>query len=442
MEEIVSQQKHYWKEIILLLATVILLSIFAELFFRIYYWQSGKIVAADDVELCFKDMKNPKNYLSVSPDNFAFSNDFDEHPLIGVVPKKNTTARFGKILQFSKLDNKGKLGHSLVYNLDYHNSQGLTNIKEFSLQKPNSIVKRIALFGDSFACGAEEPLKFNIGYVLEELVPNIEVLNFCVNGYGVDTAYARYVLESRQYSPDVIIFAVIVDDLKRVYDCPLFRPNLIISNNSLVIGERQWRSLKDFYSNYSLPKYESYFVKHILKVFDEHTKTRRKLNDGFELFKIMVDELKRKTNDENSTLIIAPLLQENPSALEIDVYNKMIELLEEKGVIFIDSVAYLNSQKKIYNNQSFYYIRAKDKLSHFSIIGNAVFAHGLKKTLESANIIQPLPDYFFANFADFGFLYFVPEDLISQANGEISLLPAFVTKDGAYGHRINLSLKN
>jgi len=434
-------KKSHKKEIILLLATLILVFVFGEVFFRFYYWSSGKIIAADDTELCFKEMKNPKSYSSVSP-NVVFRNEFDEHPLIGIVPRKNSTTHFGKILQFSRTDPEGKLGPSLVYTPDYHNSQGLTNIENFSLQKPSNISKRIALFGDSFTCGAEQPLRFNMNYILKELVHDIEVLNFCVIGYGIDTMYARYVVESKPYNSDIVIFNVLVDDLRRAYGCPLFRPNLTISNGHLVIGPRKWDSLKDFYFNYSSPKYESYFIKHLLWTFNQHKIIQKDSDKGFKLFKVMVDELKIQTSEHNATLVIIPLLQENPSELETEIYGKIIELLKEKNVIFMDSLMYLASQKRTYNNQSLYYTRAKDKFSHFSQIGNAVFAQGLKKTLEDANLLQKTPNYFFANFQDFAFLYFIPEDLEMQIRGQIRILPAFITKNGSHSNSFNLSTKN
>lgn len=421
----VQKSKNYKKEIILLLVTIILLLIIGELFFRFYYLHNNKPIASDENELCFKHMKTKNDYVSVTENSVTFREDFEEDALIGIVPKKNYASKLGKLVAVA--DKKIKL--SLVYAANYHNSQSLTNLEEFTVEKPKTVSKRIALFGDSFTCGAEMPLKFNMNYVLKEMMPDLEILNFCVIGYGIDTMYARYVLESKQYKPDVVIFNILVDDLRRAYGCPLFRPNLIISNNNLIIGQRKWASLTDFYFNYSLPKYESYFMKHVLYVIDQNTRLKKANEHGFELFKVMVDKLKIQTIEQNATLIITPLLEENPQQYDVELYKKMIDILKERNVTFMDSKEYLSAQKKAYNNQSFYYIRNKDKFAHFSAIGNAVFAQGLRHVMENLRIIQKTPDYYFANFKDDDFVYFIPENLEMQMQGQIRAVPAFDARE-------------
>lgn len=408
------------KEIVLLITTLIILFVLGEIFFRIYYYWSDKPIAADNTELCFKEMKNPNNYNSTNPDTFRYRSEWDEDEIIGLVPRKNH--RDGQILGFQAEDTK-KWRYAFNYGAQFHNSQGLTNVEEFSLKKPANTT-RIAVFGDSYTCGAEEPLKLNVASVLKELVPNIEVLNFCMIGHGIDHMYARYVLESKQYSPDVVMFIVLVDDLKRASDCPLFRPNITISNGRLIIGQRKWKSLKEFYNNYAPPKYESYLIKHVLWVYDTHTRYKRAIDKGFELFKTMLDELKIQTKEQNVTLVVVPLLEQEPNGIEIGTYKKMMNLIKEKKLLALDSVGYLYSLRSTYGNQSFYYIREQDHYKHFSQTGNAVFAQGLKILLERAGKIPKTPNYYFANF-DENFLYLIPQDFGKQAKGQLRVLLPF-----------------
>lgn len=415
------------KEIILLIITLTILLILGELFFREYYLFLGKPVAANNDELCFKQMKLPQSYLSVSTEDFRYKPEWDEHPLIGLIPSKDFQYGVSTSLTINN-----QIVPSKIYAAQYHNSQHLTNIEEFPLQKSKQIKIRIALFGDSFTCGSESALRFNVASVLKELIPNSEILNFCMVGQGIDTMYARYELEGKQYNPDIVIFIVLVDDLRRAFECPLFRPNLIISDNNITVGQRKWPTLQDFYFNYSLPTSESYLAKHILWVFDQQTRYQRNLQQGFELFNVMLDQLKIKTAEQVTTLIVIPLLEQEPYDFEVEFYGNMLELLHQKNILFLDSVDYLAANKKIYNNQSFYYIRAKDHYKHFSPIGNAVFAQGIKQLLEQERLVNQTPNYYFANFQNFEFIYFIPQNLTHQIEGRVKVIPAFTINNSMY----------
>ena len=415
-----SSQKKCGKEIILLLSTLILLFVLGEVFFRFYYWWLDKPIASDANELCLKNMKLASNYVSVQPDNFVYKHWWAEHPLIGVLPKPNYAGDDTQTFLVSL----GKVKHAVVYEAQHHNSQGLTNVEEFSLKKPNGVL-RIAFFGDSFTCGSEGPLRFNVPSVLKELVPKSDVLNFCVLGMGIDTMYTRYVLEGKQYSPDVVVFNILVDDLRRAFDCPLFRPNLVVSDGHISVKPREWQSLKDFYFNYQPPIFESYFLKHLLWVFNAHTKFKHDMLNGLSLFSVMIDELKEQTAATNTTLIISAISAPNPTALEVDVYAKMVELLKQKNVSFVDSVDYFASKRVGYSNQSFYYLKEVDKLGHFSPVGNAVFAQKIKNMLEELGSIPQSPNYYFVNFKKQEFLYLIPESITLQRDGKMRMLRAF-----------------
>jgi hypothetical protein len=75
---------------------------------------------------------------------------------------------------------------------------------------------RVALVGDSFTFGLEVPYEDTWGHRLElALGPDVQVLNFGVDGYGLDQAYLRYRRDVRPWRPDVVVLGVINDDLRR-----------------------------------------------------------------------------------------------------------------------------------------------------------------------------------------------------------------------------------
>jgi hypothetical protein len=75
---------------------------------------------------------------------------------------------------------------------------------------------RIALLGDSFTFGLEVPFEDTWGARLEQnLGPQAQVLNFGVDGYGVDQSYLRYQRDARPWHPDLVILGFINHDLYR-----------------------------------------------------------------------------------------------------------------------------------------------------------------------------------------------------------------------------------
>ena len=78
------------------------------------------------------------------------------------------------------------------------------------------IQHRIAIVGDSFTFGLEVPYENTWGHQLEiALGPEWQVLNFGVDGYGVDQAFLRYQRDILAWRPDIVILGVIEDDFRR-----------------------------------------------------------------------------------------------------------------------------------------------------------------------------------------------------------------------------------
>ena len=105
--------------------------------------------------------------------------------------------------------------------------------------------RRIAVVGDSFSFGLEVPFEDSWAHRLEQaLGPGTQVLNFGVDGYGVDQAYLRYMRDVRPWKPDLVIFGFINHDLYRsmaVYafvsfpewGLPFGKPRFVVENGKL-----------------------------------------------------------------------------------------------------------------------------------------------------------------------------------------------------------------
>ena len=433
-----------YKEILLMLITLFILFILFEGYFRYYYNALGKHIAADDDELCFKQMKLdnlPTDTKHGNFVNFIRMGYWEDDPVEGIVPKPNYTQ--DSIFDINVNGEQKKL---VLYASTHHNSQRLNNIEEFSLQKPKGKV-RIALFGDSFTCGDEVPLRFGMTYILKELIPNSEVLNFCVSGRGIEAMYARYVIEARKYNPDVVIFNVLTEDLQRAFNCPLHTPNLTITNGHIIIGPRQYPTLRDFYEKYTVPQYESYFLKHVQWVYNQQTGYARRMEKGFKLFSIMLDDMKEQTKQQNSTFIVT-IIQWPPNSVNkvlTNYYDKLIQLVQLKSITYLDSLQYFKTKEMSYRNQSFYYIQIGEHgegphLGHWSPIGNALYSQRIKNILEELKIINKTNNYYFSNFDQMQVMYFIPEDVNQQLQENIHRFLPFEVRDANYTNNFRLDL--
>ncbi len=105
--------------------------------------------------------------------------------------------------------------------------------------------RRIAVVGDSFTFGLEVRYEDTWPHQLERaLGPEFQVLNFGVDGYGVDQAYLRYRRDGLAWRPEIVILGVIDDDFRRTmcvyaflcfpgFGMPFTKPRFVVSGQGL-----------------------------------------------------------------------------------------------------------------------------------------------------------------------------------------------------------------
>ncbi len=105
--------------------------------------------------------------------------------------------------------------------------------------------RRVALVGDSFTFGLEVHYEDTWGSQLERaLGPEFQVLNFGVDGYGIDQAYLRYRRDVAAWHPEIAVLGVIDDDFRRTmcvyaflcfpgFGMPFAKPRLVLGPQGL-----------------------------------------------------------------------------------------------------------------------------------------------------------------------------------------------------------------
>ncbi len=98
------------------------------------------------------------------------------------------------------------------------NSAGFRSRRNFSKSPPADTL-RIALFGDSFTAGDDVSDEEVWGYLLERKLKEggirAEVLNFGAGAYGMGQAYLRWREQGKHFEPDIVIFGLQPENLKR-----------------------------------------------------------------------------------------------------------------------------------------------------------------------------------------------------------------------------------
>ena len=74
---------------------------------------------------------------------------------------------------------------------------------------------RIAAFGNSFVYGNEVEDEAAWPAVMEQMFPDVEVLNYGVGGYGTDQALLRYEREGADLRPHVVVIGFVPVNLRR-----------------------------------------------------------------------------------------------------------------------------------------------------------------------------------------------------------------------------------
>lgn len=116
------------------------------------------------------------------------------------------------------------------------NADGIRGSKQYERKKPPGKT-RIVVIGDSFTFGEEVSDSETYSAQLEEMIPNAEVLNMAVHGYGLDQMYLRLITEGLAFNPDIVIFAFIDDDLGRTFLSfrDYMKPKFVLKGNDLVL---------------------------------------------------------------------------------------------------------------------------------------------------------------------------------------------------------------
>jgi hypothetical protein len=94
------------------------------------------------------------------------------------------------------------------------NADSIRGSRDYSTEAAPGIT-RIAMIGDSFTMGEEVGETETFSYQLQQVLPQTEVINFGVGGYGIDQILLHMEQHVVRYKPDVVVLGFVRDDMRR-----------------------------------------------------------------------------------------------------------------------------------------------------------------------------------------------------------------------------------
>ena len=266
------------------------------------------------------------------------------------------------------------------------NTKGVRGINEYSyIKDPNKT--RILILGDSYTFGEEVSDNETYSYYLQQLLPNTEVINLGIHGYGHDQMLIYLREEGIKYKPDIIILGFIHPDMKRnmVNFRDYAKPKFKLKGNRLKLTASPVPSLeKTLKWDWARPR-----------IFDVIANFRYKFRMQFGLYE--------KEKDELTTAILNEIITQSDSinAIPIFVYLPLI-----KEIAISDSITsgekYLSNLCE--NNKNANYFSARQYLieqltlgvpfkerGHWGYVGNHAIAEAIKQYLIDSGLV-PIDD--------------------------------------------------
>ncbi len=377
------------RNILLIILGLVIAFAMSEVVLRIYFTITDRTIGSSEEDICHKEIYE---HISNVSDPYRFSLYFPDYleywKYAGTRPKANWTE--GNVEEEILLPD-GRKAVGIVYDFNT-NGQHMRGIKDVRYEKdPNNL--RIATLGDSFTWGEDVTFFFSYPALLEELIPDAEVLNFGIIAVGIDTMYLRWKYEVLQFHPDVVIFGIYIDDIRRATPC-IIRPTIARDDDQLVITNMPPPSLQEIYENYKAPKTYSYlmdFLQYQIRYFGGVKK--KQYEYGFDILEVMLQKMNNQSEKDGTYFMVLLIEQGNDHINDEDelaAIARLQELLEEMEIPYLSANSIF--EKENFTPTDYLHLR----VFHFMPEGYGLLAQGIKNKFEEESIITKQKNYNFS----------------------------------------------
>jgi len=262
------------------------------------------------------------------------------------------------------------------------NSKGVRGKREYPYRKDPQKT-RILLIGDSFTFGEGLSDEETFGARLQMLLPNTEVINLGIHGYGHDQMLLYLKEEGLKYNPDIVILGYMkMDNVRNLLNFRDYaKPRYVIKNGHLKLTNVPLASPKETLRR---EKWRLKFIDLLsirLLNLKRNRKTFRKTRDS--ITESILKEMMRTIESSGAVAVIAhlhrirhPLDDKNRQHEE----NRFIDRWRKKGVRSISMLPVLVEAQKadIHDLNE----------GHFTASANGLIAKTIRDYLLKENLVQ------------------------------------------------------
>jgi hypothetical protein len=268
------------------------------------------------------------------------------------------------------------------------NSEGIRSTQEFTREIPAGKF-RIMCSGDSFTFGVGVNNDQAWCARLETHNQSFETLNYGESGHGIGQAYLKYSRDGSRHDHDVLIFAFIPDDFRRVGMERFIgsnKPRMELRDGELVAAKtpvpesgwlRPWYTYNaNMFNRVRAIQLGQKLLTPTAAAAPAGTVTRA---DEHALILAMFDELRRLAAERGATLVLAFLPENSLEWTRGDEWGRVIgEFAAQNEIIFLD--LYHDFYKLSFENRR---AMIGNKWKHYSVEGNDYAADSISTTLRN-----------------------------------------------------------
>ncbi len=246
---------------------------------------------------------------------------------VGVVSdERNQIYRYDKELGWFPIPNSRKEYKGMRLIQTYHNSKGFRDADHHQKQKP-----RILFVGDSFLWGYDVEVEERFTELLQKLLPDREIINMGISGYGTDQELMLLEKYIDEYSPDIVFLVFCsendhFDNRVNMNYGGYYKPCYLSREEKLIKAGVPVPKSYNYYITEYPTLFHSYFIRALLRIYSRLALPTRVVNDD---------------PTESILLAMKKLVESRGAQFHIGLTDRKheeseIKFLDDNGFQFID----------------------------------------------------------------------------------------------------------
>ena len=267
------------------------------------------------------------------------------------------------------------------------NSKGIRSPQEFTYERTTP-KRRILLIGDSYTMGMEASDNETLTYYLQHLMPDAEIINMGVFGYGHDQMLLYWRQEGIKYHPDIVILGYMsCDDKRNMLGFRSYaKPRFVLQNDKLVLKNEPVPTprqvlQRDFWRSRFVDLLQILYHNHLIRT-GQYSKQSDRVTKG------ILSEFVKEVKDSGAVPVIA-YMEGIVTPPDPEVDKKFLEywspIVPTIYLVPYKMAADSKMLEEMHQQGPLYF---KRKYDHFIPYENFVIALGITDSLKRMKLIQ------------------------------------------------------